>query len=158
LITFKKLSSRHAENGQPDQSDADNFSQMIQFNDRKDNHELELSELETFINFQYKKKTTVDNNNGNETSSDDDLSHMFRKQNRLPTIKQVKKRKKIAKGSSAHAIDRKVILGSVLKATTVNPVLNGQLNSYIKREKDIMPLNLKSTNVVNIVPEIKQSL
>jgi hypothetical protein len=79
LIPLKKLSSRHAENGQPDQSDAENFSQMIQFNDRKDNHEIELSELETFINFQYKKKTTVDNNNGNETSSDDDLSHMFRK-------------------------------------------------------------------------------
>ena len=50
------------------------------------------------------------------------------------------------------------MLGSVLKATSVNPVLNGQLNSYIKREKDIIQPNLKSTNVVNIVPENKQSL
>lgn len=112
---------------------------MIQFNDRKDNHELELSELETFINFQYKKKTTVENNNGNETSSDDDLTHMFRKQNRLPSIKQVKKRKKIVKGSSAHAMDRKVMLGSVIKTTPVNPVLSGQLATSVKREKDSAP-------------------
>ena len=92
---------------------------MIQFNDRKDNHELELSDLETFINFQYKKKTTVENNNGNETSSEDDLTHMFRKQNRLPSIKQVKKRKKIVKGSSAHAMDRKVMLSSVSELPTL---------------------------------------
>jgi hypothetical protein len=112
---------------------------MIQFNDRKDNHELELSELETFINFQYKKKTTVENNNGNETSSEDDLTHMFRKQNRLPSIKQVKKRKKIVKGSSAHAMDRKVMIGSVLKTAPVNPVLSGQLATSVKREKDSAP-------------------
>ena len=112
---------------------------MIQFNDRKDNHELELSELETFINFQYKKKTTVENNNGNETSSEDDLTHMFRKQNRLPSIKQVKKRKKLVKGSSAHAMDRKVMLGTVLKNTPVNPVLSSQLTTSVKREKDSAP-------------------
>ena len=130
---------------------------MIQFNDRKDNHELELSELETFINFQYKKKTTVENNNGNETSSEDDLTHMFRKQNRLPSIKQVKKRKKIVKGSSAHAMDRKVMLGSVLKTAPVNPVLSSQLATSVKREKDSAPSTYNS-NVVNIVPESKQSL
>jgi hypothetical protein len=81
---------------------------------------------------------------------------MFRKQNRLPSIKQVKKRKKIVKGSSAHTMDRKAIIGSVLKAVPVNPVLSGQISTYVKREKDIP--NLKNTNVVNIIPEAKQTL
>jgi hypothetical protein len=95
---------------------------MICFNERKDHNELELNELETFISFQYKRKGGLENN-GNESSSDDDLSHMFRKQNRLQSIKPVKKRRKVAKGNSAHIMERKAILGSVLATATVNPLL-----------------------------------
>ncbi len=82
---------------------------------------------------------------------------MFRKQNRLPSLKQAKKRKKVIKGSSAHAMDRKVMLGSVLKTAPVNPVLSGQLTTFIRGEKESAP-STQNTNVVNIVPESKQSL
>ena len=92
---------------------------MIGFNERKDHNEIELNELETFINFQYKKKATQENN-GNETSSDDDLSHMFRKQNRLPQIKSVKKRKKVAKGSSANTMERKAVVAPVMTSMPTN--------------------------------------
>lgn len=46
------------------------------------------------------------------------------------------------------------MLGSVLKAAPVNPVLSNQISTYVKKE---MPI-LKNTHVVNIVPEPKQTL
>lgn len=51
-------------------------------------------------------------------------------------------------------MDRKTLLGSVLKAAPVNPVLSNQISTYVKKE---MPI-FKNTHVVNIVPEPKQTL
>lgn len=107
LMSSKKSTSRLHEGPNNEHSDVENFSQLIGFNERKDHNELQLNDLETFINFQYKKKGAIENN-ANETSSDDDLSHMFRKSERLPAInKALKKRKKVVKGNSAHTMDRK---------------------------------------------------
>ena len=51
---------------------------MIGFNEKKDHTELDMNDLENFINFQYKKKGT-ELKNSDDTSSDEEMQHMFRK-------------------------------------------------------------------------------
>lgn len=54
---------------QTDPSDQDNFSELIGFNERKDKDNLEINELETFINRQYKKGQVKDYD---DSSSDEE--------------------------------------------------------------------------------------
>jgi hypothetical protein len=55
-----------------DPSDPENFSEIIGFNDRKDQNDLELSELEIFIKEKYKNLQMERELSDNNSSEEDD--------------------------------------------------------------------------------------
>lgn len=74
-MSSKKSTSRLPENhhgNHNDHSDVENFSQMIGFNEKKDHNELDMNDLECFINNQYKKKG-AEIKNSDDTSSDEEM-------------------------------------------------------------------------------------
>lgn len=75
-------------------SDIENFSELIAFNNKKDKQNLELNELEVFINHQYKKnKESKEEDNGGSSSDDDGTQQPQKDKSRLPYIRAKKNSK-----------------------------------------------------------------
>lgn len=66
-------------------SDQENFSELIAFNDKKDKSEIELQDLEQFINQQFKHRDITEIN---EDSSDDEVDSLYHGQHKLPFIRR----------------------------------------------------------------------